>query len=131
MEQPVEYQATGKRKTATASVILRPGTGEFTVNGRKIEEYFTRDTLIPIITEPLQVTHTLGRYNIRATVKGGGATGQAGALRHGLAKALTKTDEKLRTQLKQLGLLTRDPRMKERKKYGLAGRRKRFQFSKR
>ncbi len=126
-----EYVATGRRKTAVASVRLRPGAGTIRVNGRDGKEYFNTELLLSRALEPLEAVRLMGRFDIVARVKGGGITGQAGAFRHGVAKALTIFDPELRGQLKQLGFLTRDPRMKERKKYGQPGARARFQFSKR
>jgi small subunit ribosomal protein S9 len=123
--------ATGRRKTSVARVRLVPGTGRSLVNGRAIEEYFPRKSLLLSIQEPLVATETRGRFDVFATVDGGGITGQAGAVRMGIARALVRADETLRTVLKRAGFLTRDPRMKERKKYGQPGARKRFQFSKR
>ena len=124
-------QATGRRKRAVACVFLSPGKGEFLVNKRPVQDYFRGTHYMATVIKPLQETNTEGRFDIKATVKGGGIAGQSGALRHGIAKALIKYDETLRHQLKQLGFLTRDPRMKERKKYGQRGARARFQFSKR
>jgi small subunit ribosomal protein S9 len=126
-----EYVATGRRKTAVASVRLRPGAGNVRVNGRDGKEYFPTDALLNNALSPLETVHMAGRFDIVARVKGGGPKGQSGAFRHGLAKALTAYDPSLRGQLKQVGFLTRDPRMKERKKYGRPGARARFQFSKR
>jgi small subunit ribosomal protein S9 len=126
-----EYVATGRRKTAVASVRLRPGAGTVSVNGRDARSYFCTDNLMRSALAPLEVVHMSGRFDIVARVRGGGPTGQAGAFRHGLAKALTAFDPSFRLQFKQLGFLTRDPRMKERKKYGRPGARARFQFSKR
>lgn len=123
--------AVGRRKRAVARVYLTPGSGKTTINGRDIAAYMGRETLVRQVFEPLQVTETMDRYDIKATVAGGGITGQAGALTLGIARALVKADEAHHGVLKSRGLLTRDPRMKERKKYGLAGRRKAFQFSKR
>lgn len=123
--------AVGRRKEAVARVFLRPGEGKITVNGRGLTEYFGRETLVLTVTEPLEATESTGKFDIEATADGGGITGQAGAVRLGIARALTHVDERFHSMLKARGLLTRDPRMKERKKYGLAGRRKRFQFSKR
>jgi len=123
--------AVGRRKEAVARVFVRPGEGKITVNGRELVEYFGRDTLVLTVREPLEVTETAGSYDVEATADGGGITGQAGAVRLGIARALIRIDERFHSMLKARGLLTRDPRMKERKKYGLAGRRKRFQFSKR
>jgi len=122
---------TGKRKNAIARVFLSPGEGKVTVNGRTIEDYFPRETLRMIIAQPLAITNTVGQFDLLVTVKGGGPTGQAGAVRHGLARALARFDEKLRQPLKKAGLLTRDPRARERKKYGQPGARQKFQYSKR
>jgi small subunit ribosomal protein S9 len=124
-------QATGKRKRAVASVYIIPGKGVMTVNNRPADEYFRGTNYYVRMLEPLKATNNEGRFDIKATVRGGGISGQAGALRHGVAKALLKYDENMRQQLKQMGFLTRDPRMKERKKYGQRGARARFQFSKR
>lgn len=126
-----EYVATGRRKTAVASVRLRPGAGQIRINGREAREYFCTDSLMRKALSPLDSIGMMGRFDIVARVKGGGPMGQAGAFRHGLAKSLTIFDPSLRGQLKHLGYLTRDPRMKERKKYGQPGARARFQFSKR
>jgi small subunit ribosomal protein S9 len=123
--------AVGRRKEAVARVYIRPGKGETVVNGKDLSEYLGRDTLVMQVRQPLEATDSLEKFDIRATVRGGGITGQAGALRLGISRALVKVDESLHSVLKSRGYLTRDPRMKERKKYGLAGRRKRFQFSKR
>ncbi len=123
--------AVGRRKEAVARVYVRPGTGQTTVNGRDLAEFLGRETLVLQVRQPLEVTDSLGKFDIKATVRGGGVAGQAGALRLGIARALCKVDEEFHPTLKTKGLLTRDPRMKERKKYGLAGRRKKFQFSKR
>ena len=126
-----EYLGTGRRKTAIARVRLASGTGKITVNGRAIENYFTLETLRTTATQPLSVTGTAEKFDARINVGGGGPNGQAGAVRHGIARALLKFDVTLRGALKAEGLLTRDPRMKERKKYGQPGARKRFQYSKR
>ncbi len=123
--------ATGRRKNAIARVRLMPGSGKIQVNGRSVLDYFRRDTLQMIIEQPLVVTDSMGKYDIEAQVLGGGLTGQAGALLLGIARALMKADEDLKPSLRNNGFLTRDPRMVERKKYGQAGARKRFQFSKR
>jgi small subunit ribosomal protein S9 len=123
--------AVGRRKEAVARVFLRPGSGKVTVNGKELGEYLGRETLVLLVREPLEATESLDKFDVDATANGGGVTGQAGALRLGLARALVRVDERFHPMLKARGLLTRDPRMKERKKYGLAGRRKRFQFSKR
>jgi len=122
---------TGRRKEAVARVWLYPGEGEFVINGRSLEEYFPRQTLRDQVMESLGVAGSVGRYSVVATIRGGGISGQAGALRHGIARALVDCDETLRSELKKAGLLRRDPRMKERKKYGLKKARKRPQFSKR
>lgn len=123
--------AVGRRKEAVARVYIRPGNGATLVNGKKLLDYFGRDTLASQVLQPLEATESTDRFDILATVRGGGPSGQAGAVRLGIARALVKVDESFHRVLKTRGLLTRDPRMKERKKYGLAGRRKRFQFSKR
>ncbi len=123
--------ATGKRKTAVARVRLRPGSGTITVNGRTLEDYFPREVSRMIIHQPFDAVSGMGRYDIRANIKGGGLSGQADALRHGIARALEKFDEANRGALKKKGMLTRDARKKERKKYGQKGARARFQFSKR
>ena len=125
------FQAVGRRKEAIARVRLVPGTGQKTINGKSIDEFFPRKTLITDIIRPLEVTSTGDRYDVVANVNGGGVTGQAGAVRLGIARALVKVDESYRKALKQDGLLTRDSRMKERKKPGQPGARKKFQFSKR
>jgi small subunit ribosomal protein S9 len=125
------FYATGRRKTSIARVWVRPGSGRIVVNRRTFEDYFPRETLRMIIAQPLGVTNTTGQLDILVTVKGGGPTGQAGAVRHGIARALARLDEKLRQPLKKAGLLTRDPRMRERKKYGQPGARQKFQYSKR
>lgn len=129
--KPTGIYATGRRKTAVARVWLFPGTGKITVNGKDVLEYFGRRTLDMIIRQPFLVTNTVGQYDVRATVRGGGLTGQAGAMLLGIARALVKINEEFRRGLREKGFLTRDPRMKERKKYGQPGARKRFQFSKR
>jgi small subunit ribosomal protein S9 len=123
--------AVGRRKEAVARVFLRPGSGKITINGKDVKDYLGRETLMFLVREPLEATETMEKFDIDATATGGGVNGQAGALRLGLARALVKVDERFHPLLKARGLLTRDPRMKERKKYGLAGSRKRFQFSKR
>ena len=125
------YYDTGKRKSAIARVWLMPGSGNITVNRRPFEEYFPLDTHKTLIQEPLRLTHTLGQYDVLITVRGGGISGQAAAIRHGISKSLLQTDGALRPTLKQAGFLTRDSRIKERKKYGQKKARKRFQFSKR
>jgi len=125
------FDAVGRRKTSTARVRMLPGEGKVVVNTQPMPDYFKRETLKMIIEQPLQLTETLGKYDIYANVIGGGLTGQAGAVRHGIARALLKINDEFRKKLKGAGFLTRDPRMKERKKYGQKGARKRFQFSKR
>ena len=127
----VSYYGTGRRKTSVARVRLIPGEGNIVVNERKLDEYFGRKTMEIIVKQPLDVTETLGKYDVVASVKGGGTTGQAGAIRHGIARALLKVDGELRLSLKKAGHLTRDPREKERRKYGLKKARKASQFSKR
>lgn len=123
--------ATGRRKDAVARVWLKPGTGKITVNGRDQEVYFARPTLRLVINQPFGITDRVGQYDINITVKGGGLSGQAGAVRHGIATALSKYEPALRTTVKRAGFLTRDSRVVERKKYGKAKARKSFQFSKR
>ena len=127
----IEYYATGRRKTSTARVFLRPGKGSITVNRREFARFFPTDALRMQVRRPLLLTETGEKFDILATVAGGGVTGQAGALRLGIARALVEFNAELRRQLKKDGLLVSDSRVKERKKYGLAGARKRFQFSKR
>jgi small subunit ribosomal protein S9 len=127
----VEYYGTGRRKTSTARVHLRQGTGEITVNNRPLDQYFGNEVLKMIIKQPLSLTETNDKFDIMVTVDGGGPSGQAGAIRHGISRALQVYNTELRKRLKKAGLLTRDPRMKERKKYGQRGARARFQFSKR
>jgi len=126
-----EYYGTGRRKTSAARVFLRPGTGAITVNHREFENFFPTDALRVQVKRPLQVTETGEKFDVLATVAGGGVNGQAGAVRLGIARALVEFNAELRKLLKKDGLLTSDSRIKERKKYGLAGARKRFQFSKR
>lgn len=123
--------ATGKRKTSIARVWLKVGEGKIIVNDKPAEEYFGRETSIMLIKQPFDVTEALGKFDVKATVKGGGLSGQAGALKHGISKALLLANPEIRQQLKKVGFLTRDPRVKERKKYGQRGARARFQFSKR
>jgi len=123
--------ATGKRKTAVARIRMKPGTGSILVNGRTLDEYFGREVLRGVVRQPLDLVNQTARWDIAASVHGGGPTGQAGALRHGIARALVSVDDGLRPQIKRGGLLTRDARKKERKKYGQRGARARFQFSKR
>ena len=125
------FYGTGRRKTSVARVRVIPGTGSITVNGKSAEEYFGLDTLMLIINQPFAVTGTEGKFDILCTVKGGGLSGQAGAIRHGTSRALLQADDNFRAPLKKAGLLTRDPRMKERKKYGLKAARRAPQFSKR
>ncbi len=127
----IQYYGTGRRKTSTARVYLRPGNGDFTVNRREFENYFPNEALRMIIFQPLRLTDTAGKFNILVNVAGGGTAGQAGAVRHGITRALLEYNADLRSVLKKAGLVTRDPRQKERKKYGQKGARKRFQFSKR
>ncbi|MDE2691858.1 MAG: 30S ribosomal protein S9 [Acidobacteriota bacterium] len=122
---------TGRRKTATARVFLREGTGEMTVNGVGMDDYFGSEVLKMIIRQPLQVVEKEGQLDMSATVRGGGSSGQAGAIRHGLSRALVEFEPTFRESLKTAGFMTRDPRRKERKKYGQKGARARFQFSKR
>ena len=126
-----EFLGTGRRKTSVARVRLASGSGKITVNGRAFENYFLTETLRSVVSEPFAATETAGKFDVRVSVQGGGPSGQAGAVRHGISRALLKADLNYRPNLKSEGLLTRDPRMKERKKYGQPGARKRFQFSKR
>ncbi|MDP1569574.1 MAG: 30S ribosomal protein S9 [Vicinamibacterales bacterium] len=126
-----QYYATGRRKTSTARVFLRPGTGAITVNHRELGDFFPAESVRTKVKVPLVLTETADKFDVLATVRGGGVNGQAGAIRLGIARALCAFDADLRGRLKKDGLLTRDARAKERKKYGLAGARKRFQFSKR
>ena len=125
------FYGTGRRKKSVARVRIVPGTGVITINGKNIDEYFGLETLKLIVNQPFGTTGTSGKFDIIATVAGGGISGQAGAIRHGLARALVKADESYKPALKAAGLLTRDPRMKERKKYGLKAARRASQFSKR
>jgi small subunit ribosomal protein S9 len=127
----IEYYATGRRKTSTARVFLRPGNGTITINHREFANFFPTDTLRTVVKRPLLLTEMGDKFDVLATVAGGGVNGQAGAVRLGIARALVDFNAELRKQLKKDGLLTSDSRIKERKKYGLAGARKRFQFSKR
>ena len=127
----VSYYGTGRRKSAVARVYLIPGKGDILINKRGIDEYFGLETLKLIVRQPLELTNTLGKFDIKVNVFGGGFTGQAGAIRHGIARALLIADDDFRAPLKKAGFLTRDPRMKERKKYGLKGARRAPQFSKR
>jgi small subunit ribosomal protein S9 len=126
-----QHYGTGRRKTSTARVFLRPGSGKFTVNARTLETHFPAESLRLAIRQPLVVTEMADKFDVLATTAGGGIAGQAGALRLGIARALVEFNGDLRSTLRKAGLLTRDPRAKERKKYGMAGARKRFQFSKR
>ena len=127
----IQYYGTGRRKTSTARVYLRPGAGEVRINKKAFEQYFPNETLRMIIRQPLQLTETANKFDILVNVIGGGPAGQAGAIRHGITRALMEFNADLRSALKHAGLVTRDPRIKERKKYGQKGARKRFQFSKR
>jgi len=127
----VQHIATGRRKKSIARVRLVPGEGQVTINNRTLSEYFGKQTLEMIVKQPLALTKTEGRFNVLARVEGGGISGQAGAIRMGIARALIKADSEMRATLKRAGFLTRDPRMKERKKYGLKGARRAPQFSKR
>ncbi|MCQ2455255.1 MAG: 30S ribosomal protein S9 [Clostridia bacterium] len=125
------FYGTGRRKSSVARVRVYNGTGNVTINGRDIDDYFGLETLKVIVRQPLSLTETADKFDIVCTVTGGGVTGQAGAIRHGISRALLQFDEELRPSLKKAGFLTRDPRMKERKKYGLKGARRAPQFSKR
>ena len=131
MAKEATFYGTGRRKSSVARVFITPGTGNMTINGRTLDEYFGLETLKVIVNQPIVLTGTTGQYDYKITVKGGGTTGQAGAIRHGIARALCEADAELRPALKQAGFLTRDSRMKERKKYGLKGARRAPQFSKR
>jgi small subunit ribosomal protein S9 len=131
MAEIVEYYGTGKRKAAVARIFLRPGSGRFQVNGRPLESYFPIELHRMAVKTPLAITENEERFDVHATVTGGGVSGQADAVRHGVARALVVFDPELKKRLKDDGLLTRDARIKERKKYGRPGARKRFQFSKR
>ena len=131
MAKEATYYGTGRRKSSVARVFITPGKGDITVNKRSLDEYFGLETLKVICQQPLVATNTVGQYDIKITVKGGGTTGQAGAIRHGLARALCEADADFRHVLKKEGFLTRDSRMKERKKYGLKAARRAPQFSKR
>ena len=130
-KENIVFYGTGRRKNAIARVRLVEGNGKITINGKDINEFFGLETLKVIVRQPLTVTNTTAKYDVVATVKGGGFTGQAGAIRHGIARALVKVNEEYKNVLRAEGLLTRDPRVKERKKYGRKRARKRFQFSKR
>ena len=127
----IQYYGTGRRKTSTARVYLRAGGGDFLINRKAFDTYFPNETLRMIIRQPLQLTETVTKFDILINVRGGGPAGQAGAIRHGITRALLEYNADLRPTLKKAGLITRDPRIKERKKYGQKGARKRFQFSKR
>ena len=127
----IQYYGTGRRKTSTARVYLRPGAGNVQVNRKAFESYFPNETLRMIIRQPLNLTETTNKFDVLVNVAGGGPAGQAGAIRHGITRALLEYNADLRPTLKHAGLITRDPRIKERKKYGQKGARKRFQFSKR
>jgi small subunit ribosomal protein S9 len=131
MTEATNYLGTGRRKTAVARVRMAPGTGKILINGRTFENYFAVDTQRAFVMQPLLATETASKFDIRVNVAGGGPNGQAGAVRHGISRALLQADPNLRPTLKAQGLLTRDPRMRERKKYGQPGARKRFQYSKR
>ncbi len=126
-----KFYATGKRKTSIARVWIKPGTGEITINKRTIDEYFGRPTSKMVVRQPLELTNNVGRFDIAVNVSGGGPSGQAGAIKHGITKALMEADPELRAVLKKAGFITRDSRIKERKKYGRAAARRSFQFSKR
>ena len=127
----IQYYGTGRRKTSTARVYLRAGGGEFKINRKAFNQYFPNETLRMIIQQPMKLTETTTKFDVLINVRGGGPAGQAGAIRHGITRALLEYNADLRPALKQAGLITRDPRIKERKKYGQKGARKRFQFSKR
>jgi small subunit ribosomal protein S9 len=127
----IKYNATGRRKTSVARVNISPGDGQIIVNKKPVDTYFPRETLRMMIRQPIELAGITGKYNITATVTGGGLSGQAGAVRHGISRAIVNMDNDLRPRLKKEGFLTRDPRETERKKYGQKGARKRFQFSKR
>ena len=131
MADSVQYYGTGRRKSSVARVRLVPGTGKITINKRDMDDYFGLETLKVVVRQPLDATKTLGKFDVLINVNGGGFTGQAGAIRHGIARALLEVDDEFRPVLKSAGYLTRDPRMKERKKYGLKAARRAPQFSKR
>ena len=131
MAKEATFYGTGRRKSSVARVFLTPGTGNMTINGRTLDEYFGLETLKVIVNQPIVLTGTTGQYDYKITVKGGGTTGQAGAIRHGISRALIEADADFRPILKKAGFLTRDPRMKERKKDGLKAARRAPQFSKR
>ncbi len=126
-----QFYGTGRRKKSTARVWLAEGSGNITINGKAMDEFVSRADLRMIIRQPSEVTSTVKRFDVKATVRGGGESGQAGAVRHGISRALVEVDENWKSPLRKAGLLTRDPRMKERKKYGRKGARRRFQFTKR
>ncbi len=127
----IQYYGTGRRKHATARVFLRPGSGEIRVNDRPLDDYFRRESLKLVIRQPLLITETASKFDVHVRIAGGGIAGQAGAIRHGVSRALVEYNRELRAKLKEAGFLTRDSRIKERKKYGQRGARARFQFSKR
>ncbi|HTZ11814.1 MAG TPA: 30S ribosomal protein S9 [Candidatus Margulisiibacteriota bacterium] len=131
MEEKAKYTATGRRKESVARVRLLPGAGKITANGRPYEKYFLRETDRIIVTQPLQLASCIAKYDIFANLSGGGLTGQAGAMRHGISRALAEAEPQAKEMLRKQGFLTRDPRMKERKKYGQKGARRRFQWTKR
>jgi len=131
LKQEAVFIATGRRKRSLARVRLKLGSGKFSINGRDLDEFFARETLTMIVKQPLEATETIGTFDVFANLSGGGTSGQAGALKHGIARALVLYNPDLRPTLRKGGFLTRDPRMKERKKYGQKGARARFQFSKR
>ena len=131
MEQENTYYATGRRKTAISRTWIKPGSGEITINDRPVDEYFPIEATREEMIQPFKLTNTLGTYDVRATVVGGGIAGQAGAVRHGITRALVSANPDFRLTLKKAGFIKRDPRVKERKKYGQKGARARFQFSKR
>lgn len=131
MAETIQNYGTGRRKSATARVFLRPGTGEITVNKRKFEDYFKNETHRMVIRQPLHLTDSVNKFDVLVNVNGGGPAGQAGAVRHGITRALVDLNPEFRVRLKKAGFVTRDPRAKERKKYGQKGARARFQFSKR
>ena len=130
-KEMVQYLGTGRRKSSVARVFLRPGTGNIVVNGRSLDEYFPMETLRMVVKSPLELTNTLDQFDVLINVHGGGYTGQAGAMRHGITRALMEASADYRPVLKAAGFVTRDPRMKERKKYGLKAARRAPQFSKR
>ena len=131
MEQENTYYATGRRKTAIARTWIKPGSGEIVINNRPVEEYFPIETIRSDMIQPFKITNTFGSYDVKATVVGGGIAGQADAVRHGITRALVSVNPDFRLALKRAGFIKRDPRVKERKKYGQKGARARFQFSKR